>query len=196
MPEERLFPEDSVASVTSFNSHSNTSPRGKRRSIGFKFHNPKDLLMSANALIKNRTGSVLGRQMILKSDHFETGVNPKLDIHLHGSPNFRMADLNVFGVAQPTLPGIKTILNLLQCNPESSVGETALWISAREEPMIYLNRKPFVIRDSKQPLKNINTYHGIWTSRLEQMEERLKEDIIRELHRWNGLVLVHEERSE
>lgn len=62
--------------------------------------------------------------------------------------------------------------------------------------MIYLNRKPFVIRDAKNPLKNINTYHGIMTNRLEQMEERLKEDIIREQHRWNGLVLVHEERSK
>jgi hypothetical protein len=57
-----------------------------------------------------------------------------------------MADLNIFGVAQPTLPGIKTILTLLQCNPESQNSQVALWISAREEPMVYLNRKPFVIR--------------------------------------------------
>jgi Inositol hexakisphosphate len=62
--------------------------------------------------------------------------------------------------------------------------------------MVYLNRKPFVIRDAKFPLRNIDTYHGILTLRLEQMELRLKEDIIKEQHRWSGLVLVHEERSD
>ncbi|KAJ3362184.1 hypothetical protein HDU91_003541 [Kappamyces sp. JEL0680] len=180
-------PEDSMSLASS-----QTSGQSLRRSV-YKFQNPKDLLMSVNAVVKNRTGSVLSRGMILKSDHFETGVNPKLDIHLQGAPNFRMADLNIFGVAQPTLPGIKTILTLLQCNPQVNGDESAVWISAREEPMIFLNRKPFVIRDAKSPLKNINTYHGILTKRLEQVEERLKEDIMREQHRWNGLVLVHEE---
>ncbi len=52
------------------------------------------------------------------------------------------------------------------------------------------------LRDAKKPLKNITTYHGIMASRLEQVEQRLKEDIIREQSRWNGLVLVHEERSD
>jgi hypothetical protein len=55
-----------------------------KKSVLHKFKNPKDLLMSVNAVVKNRTGSVLNRGMILKSDHFETGVNPKLDIHLQG----------------------------------------------------------------------------------------------------------------
>jgi hypothetical protein len=61
---------------------------------------------------------------------------------------------------------------------------------------VYINQKPFVIRDFKSPFKNISTYQGILTNRLEQMEERLKQDIIQERHRWNGLVLVHEERSD
>jgi hypothetical protein len=75
-------------------SNSLTSFEGRRNSV-IKFQNPKDLLMSVNQVVKNRQGSVLGRQMILKSDHFEAGVN-KLDIHLQGAPNFRMADMNIF----------------------------------------------------------------------------------------------------
>lgn len=195
----------------------------KKLSTTHKFRDPKDLLLAVSAVVKNRTGSVLGRQMILKSDHFETAVNLDIDIHLQGATNFRMADLNIFGCAQPTVPGVITILTLLRCGyttlhaspsaifddklhhdtsattfddknhcvtptgkgssydrsiPAKSVldvlsstpdrpkklkvndGPFATWISTREEPMIYINRKPFVIRDSKKPFENINTYQG------------------------------------
>jgi hypothetical protein len=167
----------------------------RRKSIAYHFQDPKDLLMAVTSVVKNRKGSVLGRQMILKSDHFETAINTKLDVHLHGAPNFRMADMNIFGVAQPTVTGIKTVLTLLRCHSDKFLTSPAVWISAREEPLIYINRKPFVIRDSKSPFENISTYQGIMTNRLEQMEVRLKEDILQELGRWNGLVLVHDERS-
>lgn len=43
--------------------------------------------------MKARSGSVLGRGMILKADHFETG-NPNLEINLHGAPNFRMSEVH------------------------------------------------------------------------------------------------------
>lgn len=33
-------------------------------------------------------------------------MNTKLDFHLQGAPNFRVADLNVYGVAQPTVVNI------------------------------------------------------------------------------------------
>ena len=154
---------------------------------------PKDLLMSSQSVVKNRSGSVLSKQIILKSDQFDSGVNAHLDFHLQGAPNFRMADLNVFGVAQPTVTGITTILTLLGCDPGSSHLKTAFWFSAREEPMIYINRKPFVIRDATNPTKNIKSYQGISAARLEQVEDRLKEDVFIEEHRSNGLLLVHEE---
>lgn len=38
------------------------------------------------------------------------GMNTKLDFHLQGAPNFRVADLNVYGVAQPTV----TFFNFIQ----------------------------------------------------------------------------------
>jgi hypothetical protein len=33
----------------------------------------QELLTSVNSIVKNRTGTVLSRQTILKSDHFDTG---------------------------------------------------------------------------------------------------------------------------
>lgn len=182
----------SVHPVLSVPHHESPEPRQS----AFHFQNPKELLMSVSTVVKNRSGSVLARQTILKSDHFETGQNARLDIHLQGAPNFRLADLNIFGVAQPTVPGIKTILTLLQCHPDSPKPRLpTLWISAREEPLIYINRKPFVIRDAKSPYQNINSYQGIRTDRLEQMEQRLKQDLLEERTLWNGLVLIHEERD-
>jgi hypothetical protein len=34
---------------------------------------------------------------------FFLGTNTNLDFHLQGAPNFRVAELNVYGVAQPTV---------------------------------------------------------------------------------------------
>lgn len=39
--------------------------------------------------------------VLIRSQH--TGTNTKLDFHLQGAPNFRAAELNVYGVAQPTV---------------------------------------------------------------------------------------------
>lgn len=164
---------------------------------------PQDLLLSVQSVVKNRGGSVLARQLILKSDHFDTAVNTRLDFSLFGAPNFRMADLNIFGVAQPTISGISTILHLLQCHGASSTTtgtnvsgtghHTVHWFSAREEPLVYINQKPFVLRDASNPFENLKTYHGISAERLESMEARLKEDVIREILKYNQLLLVHEE---
>ncbi|KAH6576937.1 hypothetical protein BASA62_001115 [Batrachochytrium salamandrivorans] len=124
---------------------SSTSQSGRRRRIpGIKptqFHSPKELLMSVQNVVKTRTGSVLARQIILKSDHFDMGLHSRLDFHLQGAPNFRMADMGVFGVAQPTVPGITTVLTLLGCHPSGPSVHPTTWFSTREEPMIYLNRK-------------------------------------------------------
>ena len=48
---------------------------------------PTELLLSVQSVVKNIQGSVLARQLILKSDHFDTAVNTRLDFSLHGAPN-------------------------------------------------------------------------------------------------------------
>lgn len=42
-------------------------------------------------------------------------------MNVQGAPNFRGPDdegLNVYGVAQPTVPGLKSILTILNCQPQ------------------------------------------------------------------------------
>ena len=92
-----------------------------------------------------------------------------LDFHLQGAPNFRTADFNVFGVAQPTHAGIKTILTLLNCDPGKEGDSQTIFITSREEPIIYINYRPFVLRENDAPFQNIKTYQGISGIRLEQV---------------------------
>ena len=54
----------------------------------------------------------------------------------------------------------------------------AVWHNMREEPVIYINGRPFVLREDERPFKNMQEYTGIDVQRLEQMELRLKNDIL------------------
>lgn len=153
-----------------------------------------------STLLSRRNGSVLARSTILKSEHFGEYRKGGVDINLLGAPNFRKANLNVFGVAQPTLPGLVTILRLLRCSPSLDSAtptiinnQSCSWFSTREEPLIYINGRPFVLRDADSPFENIRSYAGISSQRLELMEQRLKADILEEASRNNGLLLVHDE---
>lgn len=80
---------------------------------------------------------------------------------------------------------------LLECGPKGK--QSCVWVSAREEPIVYLNQRPFVLREQSNPLENIRIYSGINGERLEQVEERMKQDIVNEARQLNGLLLVHNE---
>lgn len=112
---------------------------------------------------------------------------------MEGAPNFRSSDMNVYGVSQPTLTGLCTVLAYLQCHPQSRSSVKTLWFSTREEPIIYIHGTPFVLRDECTPKQNLRTFSGISSQRLEEMEARLKSDVIKESQRCKGLILVHDE---
>ncbi|KAI8393383.1 inositol hexakisphosphate-domain-containing protein [Radiomyces spectabilis] len=149
-------------------------------------------------VLKTRSGHVLTRNTILKMDHFPRGMNTKLDFHLQGAPNFRVAGLNVYGVAQPTVIGLSSILALLNCHPKSLTQSSCTWyvFLTREEPLVYLNGYPYVLRDYADPMQNMGAFLGINSVRLEKVEERLKADVLKEASSMGGLLLVHQELSD
>ncbi|KAK6118158.1 hypothetical protein DH2020_048142 [Rehmannia glutinosa] len=143
-------------------------------------------------VIKQRDGSVLGKKTILKSDHFPGCHNKRLVPHVDGAPNYRKANsLPVHGVAIPTIDGIRNVLKHIgaDINREQI---RVLWINLREEPVVYINSRPFVLRDVEQPFSNLE-YTGINRVRVEQMEDRLKEDILIEAARYGNKILVTDE---
>jgi hypothetical protein len=54
------------------------------------------------------------------------------------------------------------------------------WQNLREEPLVFINGQPFVVREADQPFSNLE-YTGIDRTRVEDMEVRLKQDILAEV---------------
>ncbi|KAF6164668.1 hypothetical protein GIB67_035103 [Kingdonia uniflora] len=143
-------------------------------------------------VMKQRVGSVLGKQTILKSDHFPGCQNKRLTPQIDGAPNYRQADsLRVHGVAIPTTEGIRNVLDYIGAQKNGKKTKV-LWHNLREEPVVYINGRPFVLRDVERPFSNLE-YTGINRERVEQMEARLKEDILQEAARYGNKILVTDE---
>lgn len=107
-------------------------------------------------VVASRNGEVLGRQTVLKSDHCPGCQNQFLPELLEGAPNFREIDcFPVYGVANPTVQGIHAVLERVS---EGSNERPVLWHNMREEPVVYINGKPFVLREVERPYKNMLEY--------------------------------------
>ncbi|KAF8688978.1 Inositol hexakisphosphate, partial [Rhizoctonia solani] len=175
--------------------------------------NSPTLIRATATVVKTRGGTVLSRGCILKTDHYPTGRALDLDINLQGAPNFRAprgaaAALNVYGAAQPRVGGLRAILSILGCNPpKSSSGSPGIsplarasrlpnkvgcvWFSTREEPVIYIAGRPYVLREASDPKTALQLSDR--ASNIEAIEDRLKADILTESQRFGGLVLTHVE---
>lgn len=103
-----------------------------------------------------RNGEVLGSQTVLKSDHCPGCQNQNLPERVEGAPNFReVPGFPVYGVANPTTDGIRSVIRRIG---SSKGGCTVLWHNMREEPVICINGKPFVLREVERPYKNMLEY--------------------------------------
>ncbi|KAL6009024.1 hypothetical protein ACLOJK_022251 [Asimina triloba] len=141
-----------------------------------------------------RNGEVLGSQTVLKSDHCPGCQNLSLPERVEGAPNFReVPGFPVYGVANPTVDGIRAVIRRVG---STKGGRPVFWHNMREEPVIYINGKPFVLREVERPYKNMLEYTGIDRERVERMEARLKEDILREAERYGGAIMVIHETDD
>jgi hypothetical protein len=128
---------------------------------------------------------------------------------MEGAPNFRSTDMLslfqrlsipipkpsphlIYGVAMPTKDAIRNVLKRVNAGPGGS--RKLLWTSLREEPVLFVNRKPYVLRMFQDPIKNLETT-GIVRERVESMEARMKEDVLQEMRKYGGRFLLHEEET-
>lgn len=143
-------------------------------------------------VVHQRHGSVLAPMTILKYDHFPGCQRPSLPERIDGAPNFRQVTLDhqvsVYGVAMPTEAAIARVLDRINA-------PRCLWVCLREEPVVYVNGRPFVLRQVKDPVINLEMT-GIPSRRVESMESRLREDVLIEARHANGKVLLHEEAED
>ncbi|CAK5269481.1 unnamed protein product [Mycena citricolor] len=154
------------------------------------------------SVVNSRSGSVLARGFILKTDHYPSGRALDLAVNVHGAPNFRVggggewAELNVYGVAQPRTQGLRAILSILRAAPGQAPSapdapSRVVWFSTREEPVLYISGRPFVLRDAAAPRRTLTLSDR--AANLEAIELRMKADVLAEASRGGGVVLTHNE---
>lgn len=154
---------------------------------------------------------VLSSQTILKIDQWHTSTsdsNREVEMltttpvsatleppKIEGAFNFRrIPHTHIYGVAQPNFAGIKNVLMAVATNHKRHT--KAIWINLREEPLVYINGIPYVLRFNNITIRNIKQYSGITPSRLELLESRLKDDVLAEIARYDGKILLHLETSD
>jgi Inositol hexakisphosphate len=158
---------------------------------------PQNLMGPTNLFVAQRDGQILGRHMVLKSDHFPVvQLQASLAVHISGAPNFRKVPRQpIYGVGQPTAYGIRTIMNLMRVAGGKDHQLQAVWVNMREEPAIYINHRPFVLRELYHPFHNMYDFRGITEERLASIEHRLRSDILQEASENWGNILIHDEHS-
>jgi hypothetical protein len=136
-------------------------------------------------------------------------------MNVHGAPNFRCAPSTpVYGVAQPTVSGLRSLQRLLLSATDTTEDDAnyaigandatdsdgkrrrlLTWICIRDEPVVYLDGLPMVLREARRPLENMRAFTGISAERVEALESRLVQDIRDEMNCHDGLIVVHEEHG-
>ncbi|AAZ13106.1 hypothetical protein, conserved [Trypanosoma brucei brucei TREU927] len=198
----------------------------QRAEKAFKYITPSSVGIPS---VVHRRGDVLTANYALKADHFpgcqKKGIRPEVC----GAPNFRkVRDVNVYGVAIPTILGIRNILSLLGASFESletyegeqndmdlHLGFAAprlfdprfqtetlskplrghvVWVNLREEPILYVGDKPFVLRNLETPYVNVELT-GIAADEVERVERQLRQDVLKEAEENEGLFLIHDEET-
>jgi len=91
----------------------------------------------------------------LKIDHFDKMHVLTGDLKIEGAPNYRqVAGFPVFGSAQPTAAGLKTILDKMRPEKEGEKAKVNYY-NMRQEPVVYLNGTPFAPRAAEQLHENM-----------------------------------------
>jgi hypothetical protein len=65
------------------------------------------------------------------------------------------------------------------------------WINLREEPIIFINGRSYVLRDVHHPMHNMKSYKGIAPASLEALESKMKAEVLEEARTNEGKILVY-----
>lgn len=149
---------------------------------------------------------------LLKSDQWSNEPDETPET-LRGAKNFRnIPGTSIYALGQPSIGAIDEVLQRVR--EERPDADQVCWITLREEPVIYINGSPYCLRRESFTLRNMKgtglfsflpgspvlsssvDYGGISASRLEVLEERLRDDVIAELDKFGGRVLLHNETRD
>ncbi|KAF5365852.1 hypothetical protein D9615_010633 [Tricholomella constricta] len=141
-------------------------------------------------VVKNRSGIILRERRINGyASHITSSTVFEAAINFRPIPN-----TNIYALGQPSMAAIDEVVERVKDAHPSA--PKIIWITLREEPVVYINGAPYCLRREGFSLRNMKDYGGISASRLEVLEERLRDDVIAELHEFGGRVLLHTETAD
>ena len=150
----------------------------------------------AEHIIKNRAGIVLRPMTLLKCDIWRRFAEMNAGLEIRGTVNFRrISDTRIFATGQPTIEGIENVVTEV-CDRACKTSKRVTWLNLREEPLVYINGRPYCLRPSGMSLRNTKAFSGISWTRLQLLEDRLKGDVLAELQEGDGRILLHTETEE
>lgn len=139
---------------------------------------------------RTRRGSFLRYQTILKADQFPSAQKASLAERLADVANFRQVKgTKVFGVGQA---GIEGHTNIIQRVLKTDGVDKVMWFNMREEPIIFINKKPYCVKERMNPFANQEAT-GITTAMVHTIEDGLVIEILEEAARFGGKILLHGE---
>lgn len=148
--------------------------------------------------VPDRQGKVLGADNFLKADQYP-GLHSKWlqdgrvkhpQPLIEGAPNYRELGEGIHGTAQPTIDGMRSVLQRAGSGPGGKI--KSVWTNLREEPVVYINGKPLNLRHIKAPYNN-QASPGRSAREVDQLEKQLKQDILKEAQRNGGYIITHDE---
>ncbi|MBX3170835.1 MAG: hypothetical protein KF760_25740 [Candidatus Eremiobacteraeota bacterium] len=157
--------------------------------------------LTTQVVVHARHGQVLRQDHMIKMDTYpgmhkatlQQGQNPQP--LLDGAPNFRqLPGSNVYGVGQPTVQGLRSVLNDLNAGPNGT-GPAVTWTTLREEPTIYIQGRSYTPRSLEHPTTNLAD-PGVSAATVESREDTLKQEILQEAAQHGGRFLVAEENPD
>jgi protein-tyrosine phosphatase len=141
--------------------------------------------------VKYKSDQLL-QNAVLKMDHFP-GLS-KIPFFLsNNAPNFRqISNEPLFGSAQCLEKGIQEVCIHLNTFFQF---ERVIWINLREEAIVYVAGRPFVIRHEENLLENVE-YPGIEVDEIKQIENQIKIELQEKIQKAKGLFLYWHEPKE
>ena len=148
-------------------------------------------------LILNRIGSVLSANTILKADIAQNGGNDTKASKKLKSVKFRyLPEIGVATCSQPPSSVIETILKTklkMECLDNDEKEDEAIWIDLREEPVLYIRSRPYVVRNYNIPYRRLPEFDNLAREHLNDIAKRLKHDIHQEAVDNDDKLLTHYE---
>lgn len=151
-------------------------------------------ISEARRILLRRRGHTIGKRTILKSYTLQKntdGTNVPKDLLVKGISDMRKVNQqSIFTFGNATISGLRQFMKKI--GALSGGHARVVFTDLREELVLYVNGTAYMRRELEMPAAALH-HAGIKAVKIEDLERRLRTDMINESIAWGGKVLLHRE---